>query len=489
MKRIIIWGIGKILQSIKNYVDWESVMCLVDSSDEKIGSYFEGKEIKSPQVLAELSFEKVVVFTTNFYFDIYDTLVNELGIVEEKVAYWSEFLGLYNIEQTVDVIMKDAADNAYKYLYDAQNAFMDNHVYLSGATEKQIQIIVPENLSENVYPIYRKYMTKCIELMDKHKTAVFLGRKSQISMNEIEELLGSYGTIYFTVSHSNGKFESEWSAIEKVRALECQKIKLIYESLCIISKRQAEKKIKLYIATHKEFVCPQDDIYEPLWLGKTENNHWGYQEDKAVPEISDLNPLINECTGLYWMWKHAREDYVGLVHYRRYFLKDEVKSFENVMDSEKAFSILEEYDMITTPMTYLPLTVSEQLQITIEKEAFENGMNIVEMVIKEKQPDYLEPFYYVFSGNTMFSCNMFITSKVIFDNYCEWLFSIIIDAAKTIDVTDYAPYSKRIIGFIAERLFTVWLIKQDLNIKEMPVLVTEQLQDTNTDITRLKKGK
>ena len=66
--------------------------------------------------------------------------------------------------------------------------------------------------------------------------------------------------------------------------------------------------------------------YEPkvkLEEGVRRSIQWykenGWRSDREGESIADLNPYINECTGLYWIWKNAQEDYVGLCHYRRYF--------------------------------------------------------------------------------------------------------------------------------------------------------------------------
>ena len=134
---------------------------------------------------------------------------------------------------------------------------------------------------------------------------------------------------------------------------------------------------------------------------------------------------------------------------------------------------MKEYDVITAPLKFFSCSVASQLKETTDDNAFYQGIRIVENIIARKQPDYLQAFHYVFEGNSMFPCNMVITSKELFNKYSEWLFSIIIDAAERVDVSEYDEYSKRIIGFMAERLLTVWLIKQELKIKALPVLLIE----------------
>ena len=52
---------------------------------------------------------------------------------------------------------------------------------------------------------------------------------------------------------------------------------------------------------------------------------------------------------------------------------------------------------------------------------------------------------------------MFIGKKEVMDNYCKWLFSILFEAEKFIDTSTYNNYNRRVFGFLAERLFTVWV--------------------------------
>ena len=61
---------------------------------------------------------------------------------------------------------------------------------------------------------------------------------------------------------------------------------------------------------------------------------------------------------------------------------------------------------------------------------------------------------------------MWITKKDIYDRYCSWLFDILFEAEKKIDLNNYDEYQKRVMGFLSERLFRVWLFMQPEAITE-----------------------
>ena len=66
---------------------------------------------------------------------------------------------------------------------------------------------------------------------------------------------------------------------------------------------------------------------------------------------------------------------------------------------------------------------------------------------------------------------MFIAPKEIISKYCEWVFPILFEVEKRVDMTGYDDYQKRIYGFLTERLFDVWMDKQNLKVKECDLKV------------------
>jgi len=94
-------------------------------------------------------------------------------------------------------------------------------------------------------------------------------------------------------------------------------------------------------------------------------------------------------------------------------------------------------------------------------------------IINNKFPEFSETAKNYNSQKENYLFNMFIMKKEIFNNYCNWLFSILQEAETKINIKDYDDYQSRVMGFLSERLtgiYITYLKNQGKKIKELPVL-------------------
>ena len=241
------------------------------------------------------------------------------------------------------------------------------------------------------------------------------------------------------------------------------------------------EKTEIYVVTHKKFEQPKDDMYIPIQAGASINENLGYLTDNVGDNISEKNKNYCELTALYWMWKNCKADIVGLTHYRRYFFKKRFDNkIEKIIDEEYIKKILNDYDLIIPEPEYvLKYTVGQEYKLKHHEKDLKNCRNIV----KNKYPEYLQYFDKVMDSRILYQYNMLITNKKLFDNYCTWLFDILFELEKITDLSGYDDYNKRIYGFLSERLFNVWLLKNNnLKIKELPV----NNIDSNSNLWQIK---
>ena len=235
------------------------------------------------------------------------------------------------------------------------------------------------------------------------------------------------------------------------------------------------KNISIFVASHKKYKMPEDKIYIPLQVGaegKEKIN--GYiQDNDKIDNISKKNPYFCELTGLYYIWKNIPTDYVGLVHYRRYFTvkkiipKEEKEKFKIVLSKNEVEKLLEENDVILPKKRKYYI---ENLYDHYKHTMYIEPLDITGQIIKEKYPEYMNEFNKLHTRTSAHMFNMFIMKKEILDEYCKWLFDILFELEKRIDVNQYDTFHARFFGRVSELLLDVWINKNNINYKEVKVI-------------------
>ncbi|MBR7024922.1 MAG: DUF4422 domain-containing protein [Selenomonadaceae bacterium] len=246
----------------------------------------------------------------------------------------------------------------------------------------------------------------------------------------------------------------------------------------MLLKKFVRSDFKIYVVTHKDAkLSALPEGYEIIHAGKIlAKKIFGYPGDDTGENISRLNPYLNEITALYWLWKNTRHDFIGFVHYRRFFTADE----KNFLTTDEARKILREADIIVNGCEFGYIALRDWKTMLSTRPLAEHVIDTIRKFIAARQGDYLAAYNRVTNSFGVFCYEIFITRRKIFETYCEWLFSFIIDATEEIlATTDIAssddPRIYRAISFTAEHLMTVWLIKNRLKIKTLPIIFRDDV--------------
>lgn len=227
----------------------------------------------------------------------------------------------------------------------------------------------------------------------------------------------------------------------------------------------------IYIATHKKFNVPNLNGYCALQVGAEGKEKYGYLRDNIGNHISGKNANYCELTGLYWIWKNTDDSYKGLVHYRRYFGRNNLSNkISDICSYEYLLNCLKSVDIVLPYVEYFKQNAKEEILLhCCTEEIFDK----LRQIIETKYPDYIETYDRYFNENKASLFNMLFCKREIFDAYCEWLFSILFVLEKQVDLAKLNTYQQRLYGFFSERLLNVWVIKNKLVVKHLPVIHME----------------
>ena len=237
--------------------------------------------------------------------------------------------------------------------------------------------------------------------------------------------------------------------------------------------------IKIIVATHKQFVMPRDkELYLPIHVGCEGKKDLGFQGDNTGENISVLNPYYCELTGLYWAWKNLECDYLGLVHYRRYFTKkagvynDSINIDAVILDKDDIEKMLEVSNVIVPKKRkYYIETLYSHYAHTLDG----SHLDLARKMIEEKNPEYLASFDKVMMQRSGYMFNMFIMKKELADDYFTWLFPILDSMYECMDLSELTPFEARLFGRVSELLFNVWLVKNNLTTTEAHFMYMEKV--------------
>lgn len=244
------------------------------------------------------------------------------------------------------------------------------------------------------------------------------------------------------------------------------------------------EKINILVVTHKKFKLNLPDCYIPIVVGKPkeEVSFPKFYSDRSGESISEKNIHYCELTAYYWAWKNLNSEIIGIVHYRRLLLNKKNKKWL----SEKEIR-----ENLERKKAILPKKRNYFIETTWTH--YENNHNIndlieVKKIIRKKYPEYLRDFEIVMNRTNGHRFNILIMNKKEFDLYCDWLFSILFELEKKIDISKYDSYQTRVFGFLSERLLDVWIQKNDISYTEKRVKFVGN-EEWGKKISRFLKNK
>ena len=224
-------------------------------------------------------------------------------------------------------------------------------------------------------------------------------------------------------------------------------------------------KINILVCTHKKDVNTRNNgIYKAIHAGKALHPELNLDciGDNTGDNISDKNPYYCELTALYWGWKNLNDvQYCGLNHYRRYFDID--------INTNNVDSIMSDYDMIVAKSDTM-LSRRERarnLALITTLEDFYIFADTALYLFPDCKKAFIEYFY---NSKQSYPFQMFIAKKELYDEYCEFLFSILFETEKRMKNHEYTRL-KRTLGYLGEWMLGLFIYYKNLKVKETPISI------------------
>ena len=266
-----------------------------------------------------------------------------------------------------------------------------------------------------------------------------------------------------------------------------------------------KKDIKIFVSHRIDLDSEiiNNPLYVPVRCGATfdERDSIKMQGDDTGDNISSKRMSFCELTVQYWAWKNVDADYYGLCHYRRYlsFSRMEypegqeesnngcvVQDYINDLFYEKfglnednMRSIIEKNDALVCKPIISTVSNYEAMKRSPDYHDIKDVKIMID-IIKDLYPDMSNIVDEYMNSNQVRLYNCFIMKKELFKKYSEWLFSILFELEKRIDMTFYGLQKYRTPGTIGERLFGIYCLylskRNDIKLKELQLAFVQNTE-------------
>lgn len=246
-------------------------------------------------------------------------------------------------------------------------------------------------------------------------------------------------------------------------------------------------KIKIITIYFQPFKKLNHKQYLPIQSGKKQTGiELDMQGDDEGDNISELKSF-GEFTSVYWAWKHLSQDIdiVGINHYRRffdfykignpyyYYTNVPLDYFEslNLDVPQNILQFVKSRGVIVSKRRYLRKSVGLQYCETHYSQHLYKVKDIISQLYGESG---LSAYKEVINDrNYLFSCNLTLMRRDLFDEYCAWLFPILFKVYEESKNYPLPGYDVRTEAFLGERLWNVFLVQRKLKVKEIPFLIID----------------
>lgn len=260
-------------------------------------------------------------------------------------------------------------------------------------------------------------------------------------------------------------------------------------------------KIDILVCYHKASPIFANEILKPILLNANSLNKQTFLKmqnlckkantslllDNQGENISNLNKHFCELSAIYYAWQNMldstnlQNQLIGLFHYRRVLdfsgkvrrkNKKDVNTIKiNPKNIIKKFNLtrqgllkaMENKPILLPAGLYNPKNNIDSAYLTqyeiYARDHRKRDLDIVLEIIKSNFPQFVESSDFVFftRGLKISWCNMFVMRADFFKEYCEFLFSVLFELHKRIDLKAYDSIQTRIYGYLSERLFNVYI--------------------------------